>query len=75
MQLADNTCRSQTIRSDDIHRYWSRIDDEELAAIRTPADLVMQIQAKYGLDKKQALRAVEVWKKGRSFLGGESLSS
>ena len=59
--------RNQTTTSDDIHRNWSRIDDEELAAIRTPADLVMQIQAKYGLDEKQAQRAVEAWKKGRVF--------
>ena len=44
-----------------------QIDNEELAAIRTPADLVMQIQANYGLDKKQAQRAVGAWKNGRVF--------
>ena len=57
----------KTISSDDIRRNWSKFDEEELAAIKKPADLVMQIQAQYGLDRQQARDAVEEWTEGHRF--------
>ena len=51
----------------DIHRRWGKFDEIELSAIKNSADLVMQIQALYGLDKKQAQTNVELWAKGRVF--------
>jgi hypothetical protein len=38
-----------------------------LAAIKSRSDLVMQIQAKYGLNKLQAETNVDVWVNGRQF--------
>lgn len=55
------------ITSIDLRRRWGKFDDVELAAIKTTADLVMQIQAKYGLDKGQAQTEVKVWANGRNF--------
>jgi len=48
---------------DDLRRRWGKFDETELAAIRNSADLVMQIQAKYGLDKEQAQSRVDLWAK------------
>ncbi len=56
-----NMTLDQVITSEDIRPNWSKFDDEELAAIKKPADLVLQIQAQYGLDPQQALHAVEAW--------------
>ena len=50
---------------DDLRRRWGKFDETELAAIRDSADLVMQIQAKYGLDKEQAQTRVDLWAAGR----------
>lgn len=61
MRPAENMTRNHVITSDDIRRNWSKFDDEELDAIKKPADLVLQIQAQYGLDPQQALHAVEEW--------------
>ena len=55
------------ITSIDLRRRWGKLDEVELAAIRTSADLVMQVQAKYGLDKRQAQADVDVWANGRDF--------
>jgi hypothetical protein len=67
MHPAENMTLGQVITSDDIRRNWSKFDDEELAAIKKPADLVLQIQAQYGLDPQQALHAVEEWTKDHCF--------
>jgi hypothetical protein len=55
------------ITSEDLRQRWARFDEAEVAAIRTAVDLVMQVQAKYGLDKRQAQIAVAVWANGRDF--------
>jgi hypothetical protein len=55
------------ISLDDLRRRWGKFDDAELAAIRTKTGLVMQIQAKYGLDKEQAQTNVDSWANGRDF--------
>jgi hypothetical protein len=47
----------------DIRARWGRFDEVELAAIKSRSDLVMQIQAKYGLNKLQAETNVDVWAK------------
>ena len=51
----------------DLRRRWGKLDDRELAAIKTRHDLVRQIQSKYGLDKAQAQTNVDVWAGGRVF--------
>jgi hypothetical protein len=51
----------------DIRQRWGALDEVELAAIKSRGDLVMQIQAKYGLDKPQAETNVDVWANGREF--------
>jgi hypothetical protein len=58
---------SPKITAQDVRQRWGEFDDAEVAAIRTTVDLVMQVQAKYGLDKKQAQAAVEAWANGRDF--------
>ena len=50
---------------DDLRRRWGKFDETELAAIRDSADLVLQIQAKYGLDKEQAQTRVDLWAAGQ----------
>lgn len=55
------------ISLDDLRRRWGKFDETELAAIKSNTDLVMQIQAKYGLDKKQAQTRVDLWANGREF--------
>ena len=50
----------------DLRGRWGKFDDAELAAIRNNTDLVIQVQAKYGWDKSEAQRRVDVWANGRS---------
>ena len=50
-----------------LRRRWGKLDDRELAAIKTRRDLARQIQSKYGLDKAQAQTNVDVWADGRVF--------
>jgi hypothetical protein len=58
---------NRKITSVDLRRRWGKFDEVELGAITSTADLVMQVQAKYGLDKRQAQAAVDVWANGRDF--------
>jgi hypothetical protein len=51
----------------DMRRAWGELDEVELAAIKNRADLVMQVQANYGLDKNQAQTSVDRWTDGREF--------
>ncbi len=51
----------------DMRRAWRRLDEVELAAIKSRGDLIMQVQANYGLDKNQAQTKVDVWTDGREF--------
>ena len=57
----------QRIGVADIRRAWGELDEVELAAIKNRGDLVMQIQANYGLDKNQAQTRVDLWADGREF--------
>jgi hypothetical protein len=58
---------SPRIKLSDIRQRWGKFDAIDLAAIKGRGDLVMQIQAKYGLDKLQAETNVDIWAKGRNF--------
>ncbi len=57
----------QKIGIADIRRDWGKIDEVELEAIKNRGDLVMQVQANYGLDKNQAQTKVDLWADGREF--------
>ena len=50
-----------------MRRAWGELDEVELAAIKNKGDLVMQIQANYGLGKNQAQTRVDLWADGREF--------
>jgi hypothetical protein len=49
----------------DLLRRWGKFDEAELTAITSNAELVTQIQKKYGLDAKQAQTNVDLWAEGR----------
>ena len=51
----------------DMRRAWGKLDEVELAAVKSRADLVMQVQANYGLAKNQAQTKVDLWADGREF--------
>ena len=50
----------------DLRRRWGKFDEVELAAITSTADLVMQVQAKYGLDKRKQGSIKGALKEGKS---------
>jgi hypothetical protein len=54
-----------TITLNDLLRRWGKFDEAELTAITSNAELVTQIQKKYGLDAKQAQTNVDLWAEGR----------
>ena len=58
---------SPRIAISDIRRAWGELDEVEVAAVKSRADLVMQVQANYGLDKNQAQTRVDLWADGREF--------
>ena len=57
----------QRIAVADIRRAWGELDEVEVAAVKSRADLVMQVQANYGLAKNQAQTRVDLWADGREF--------
>ena len=67
LRSAKGVALNPEITVSDLRRRWGKFDEAELAAIRNNADLVMQIQAKYGLDKREAQTSVDLWAKGRDF--------
>ena len=62
-----NVLRTPGISVADLRQRWDKLNDRELAAIKSRRDLVRQIQAKYGLDRMQAQTNVDVWAAGRVF--------
>jgi hypothetical protein len=44
---------------------WGKFSDQDLSALKDNNDLVTQLAAKYGLEKAQAQRDVNVLTKGR----------
>jgi hypothetical protein len=51
----------------DIRTTWGKFDDDELAALKNPDDLVSQLVLKYGIEEAQARRDVDNLVDGRSF--------
>jgi hypothetical protein len=67
MAKSQKSALNLTIGVADMRQRWGKLDETELAAIKSRGDLVKQIQAKYGLDKPQAETNVDVWANGRQF--------
>ena len=51
----------------ELHAKWGKFSEQELSALKGKDDLVSQVQAKYGLNKEQALRDIDALLKGRPF--------
>jgi hypothetical protein len=49
----------------EIRSKWGKFSDQDLSALKDNNDLVMQLAAKYGLEKAQAQRDVDALMKGR----------
>jgi hypothetical protein len=49
----------------DIGAKWDKFSAQDLSALKSNDDLVMQVVAKYGLEKAQAQRDVDAVLKGR----------
>jgi hypothetical protein len=50
---------------DEIRVKWDRFSAQDLSALKSKDDLVIQVAAKYGLEKAQAQRDVDGLLKGR----------
>ncbi len=44
---------------------WNKLSQQDLSALKNKDDVVTQVVAKYGLDKAQAQRDVDIVMKGR----------
>jgi hypothetical protein len=66
-----NVLRSSGISVADLRLRWGKLNDRELAAIKSRHDLVRQIQSKFGLNRMQAQTNVDVWAAGRMFEADE----
>ena len=49
----------------EIQQKWSKFSAQEITALKDKDDLVVQVQAKYALDKTQAQRDVDAFARGR----------
>jgi hypothetical protein len=49
---------------------WSKFSEQDISALKSKADLVSQVVAKYGLEPAQAQREVDVLLKGRQIGAG-----
>jgi hypothetical protein len=49
----------------EIRSKWGKFSDHDLSALKNNNDLVMQLAAKYGLEKAQAQRDVDALMRGR----------
>jgi uncharacterized protein YjbJ (UPF0337 family) len=63
----DNTPENRKIIVNELHTKWGKFSEQELSALKGKDDLVSQVQAKYGMNKDQALRDVDALLKGRPF--------
>jgi hypothetical protein len=60
-----DTARPENGMRRDIEQKWGKFSAREIAALKDNDDLVMQIQAKYQLDKAQAQRDAAEFAQGR----------
>jgi len=63
----DNTPDNKKIIVNELRTKWGKFSEQELSALKGKDDLVSQVQARYGLNKEQALRDIDALLKGRSF--------
>ncbi len=49
----------------EIESKWGKFSAQEIAALKDKDDLVVQVQAKYAIDKTQAQRDVDAFARGR----------
>lgn len=63
----DNSPENRKIIVNELHTKWGKFSEQELSALKGKDDLVSQVQAKYGLNKEQALRDIDALLKGRPF--------
>ena len=61
----ETAARTKQIVCNEIRLKWGKFSDQDLSALKDNNDLVAQRAAKYGLDKAQAQRDVDVLMKGR----------
>jgi uncharacterized protein YjbJ (UPF0337 family) len=66
-KTTDNAPANRNIIVNELHTKWGKFSEQELSALKGKDDLVSQVQARYGLNKEQALRDVDALLKGRSF--------
>jgi hypothetical protein len=57
--------RTKQTVCNEIRSKWGKFSDQDLSALKDNDDLVTQRAAKYGLDKAQAQRDVDLLLKGR----------
>jgi hypothetical protein len=61
----ETAARTRQIVCNEIRLKWGKFSDQDLSALKDNGDLVTQLAAKYGLEKAQAQRDVNVLMKGR----------
>ncbi len=61
----ETAARTKQIVCNEIRLKWGKFSDQDLSALKDNNDLVAQRAAKYGLEKAQAQRDVDVLMKGR----------
>ena len=60
-----NLAEAKQILLKDIGARWNKFSEQELGALKNKDDLVIQVVAKYSMDKAQAQRDVDAVMKGR----------
>jgi hypothetical protein len=61
----ETSARIRQIVRNEIRLKWGKFSDQDLSALKDNNDLVAQRAAKYGLEKAQAQRDVDLLMKGR----------
>jgi hypothetical protein len=61
----ETAARTRQIVCNEIRLKWGKFSDQDLSALKDNNDLVAQRAAKYGLEKAQAQRDVDLLMKGR----------
>jgi hypothetical protein len=62
---AGNSTENKQILLKDIGAKWDKFSEQELGALKNKDDLVIQVVAKYAIDKSQAQRDVDAVMNGR----------
>ena len=63
----DNTPENRKIIVNELHVKWGKFSERELSALKGKDDLVSKVQARYGLNREQAVRDVGALLKGRAY--------